>query len=97
MNATSTYYDGVNQTALNAQRCKRGQSRIKPTTYDVLSCVQTYDVGSIDDFVDEFGYEIHKWADVKRIERDYAAICDEYEKWNEVFGDVADEFREIFQ
>ena len=91
------FHDSTHNTQHNAERARCGQSREYPSAYDVLSCVQTYDVGTIDDFVSEFGYEINQWADVKRIERIYHAVCEEQEKWNEVFGDVADEFREIFQ
>ena len=52
---------------------------IKPTEYDILACLEKYDVGTIDDFVSEFGFEVHKWADVKRIENTYKAIVKEYQ------------------
>lgn len=52
----------------------------KPNEYDILSCLQKYDVGTIDDFVIEYGYEVHKWVDVKRIQRIYKAVCNEYKK-----------------
>ena len=51
---------------------------IKPTEYDILACLEKYDVGTIDDFVSEFGFEVHKWADVKRIENTYKAVVKEY-------------------
>lgn len=90
------FHDSAMMTEKNAGRAHRGQSRVKPTAYDVLACVEKYDVGTIDDFVEEFGYEIHKWADVKKIERIYAAVCDEVHHVQELFGDVIDEFAEIF-
>ena len=52
---------------------------IKPTEYDILACLEKYDVGTIDDFVSEFGFEVHKWADVKRIENTYNAVVKEYQ------------------
>ncbi|MGN0318699.1 MAG: hypothetical protein ACI4E1_12285 [Lachnospira sp.] len=52
---------------------------IKPTEYDILACLEKYDVGTIDDFVSEFGFEVHKWADVKRIENTYKAVVKEYQ------------------
>lgn len=90
------FHDSVYNTRNNKERIHCGRSRVKPSAYDVLSCVEKYDVGSIDNFVDEFGYEIHKWADVKKIERIYAAVCDEAHHVQELFGDVIDEFAEVF-
>lgn len=90
------FHDSVYKTRQNKERIHCGKSRIKPSAYDVLSCVEKYDVGSIDNFMDEFGYEIHKWADVKKIERIYAAVCDEVHHVQELFGDVIDEFAEVF-
>ena len=52
---------------------------IKPTEYDILACLEKYDVGTIDEFVSEFGFEVHKWADVKRIENTYNAVVKEYQ------------------
>lgn len=52
---------------------------IKPTEYDILACLEKYDVGTIDDFVSEFGFEVHEWADVKRIENTYKAVVKEYQ------------------
>lgn len=56
------------------------QSGKKPNEYDILACLQKYDVGTIDDFVSEYGYEVKEWADVKRIQKTYKAVCAEYKK-----------------
>ncbi len=56
-----------------------------PTTYDILACLEKYDVGTIDDFVTEFGYEVKKWDDVKRIENTYTAVVLQYNKLCEIF------------
>ena len=53
--------------------------------YDVLACLEKYDVGTIDDFVREFGYEVHCWDDVKRIEKTYKAVVRQYNKLCEIF------------
>lgn len=58
---------------------------IKPTEYDILACLEKYDVGTIDDFVNEFGYEVHEWADVKRIENTYNAVIKEYQDICRIF------------
>ena len=48
----------------------------KPTEYDILACLQKYDVGSLDDFISEYGYdpEIHNTKQI------YNAVCNEYKK-----------------
>ena len=51
---------------------------IEPTEYDILACLAKYDVGTIDDFVQEFGYEVNEWSDVKRIQNIYNAVKREY-------------------
>ena len=55
----------------------------KPTNYDILSCLQKYDVGSFDDFCSEFGYD----EDSRKAEKTYNAVCKEYDNvckiWSE--------------
>ena len=51
---------------------------IEPNEYDILACLEKYDVGTIDDFVQEFGYEVNEWADVKRIQNIYNAVKRQY-------------------
>ena len=50
----------------------------KPTNYDILACLQKYDVGSFDDFCSEFGL---------KSEKTYNAVCKEYDNvckiWSE--------------
>lgn len=62
-----------------------------PTMYDVLACVQKYDVGSFEDFCGEFGYD----TDSRRAERTYKAVCKEYAAVERLFGDVMDKLQEI--
>ena len=69
---------------------------IKPTEYDILSCLEKYDVGTIDDFVSEFGYEVHKWSDVKRITNMYNAVVREYKDLCRIFtSEQMERLREI--
>ena len=51
---------------------------IEPNEYDILTCLEKYDVGTIDDFVQEFGYEVNEWSDVKRIQNIYNAVKHQY-------------------
>lgn len=46
-----------------------------PEAYDVLACLQKYDVGSFEDFCADFGCE-----QTKVNERIYKAVCKEFEK-----------------
>ena len=51
----------------------------QPTEYDILACLQKYDVGSFEDFISEFGYEIDEPADRLRAKCIYNAVVHEYE------------------
>lgn len=67
----------------------------EPSAYDVLSCLQKYEVGNNADFVSEFGYSVNSWEDVKKIEKTYKAVCREYKNVLRVFGDCMEELIEI--
>jgi len=47
-----------------------------PTAYDLLACIQKYDVGTLDDFCSEFGYDV----DSIKTGRIYRAIRGEWRK-----------------
>ena len=55
-----------------------------PTEYDVISCIQKYDVGSFDDFCGDFGYD----TDSRKAEKIYKAVCKEFEKVSIFFTDT---------
>ena len=64
---------------------KFGQSiqkgRSAPTAYDVISCIQKYDVGSFEDFCSEFGYDTYS----RKAYKIYKAVCDEFDKVSTFF------------
>jgi len=75
-----------------------GQCRLagptEPTAYDVLSCIQKYDVGTFEDFCHEFHYS----EDSRTAERIYRAVLKECEGIARVFpqdDDSVDALREI--
>lgn len=81
-----------------SMRVMFGQSHAKgattPTAYDVLSCLQKYDVGTFEDFCSEFGYD----EDSRSAERIYKAVIKECEGVARVFpqdDDSVDALREI--
>ena len=50
----------------------------KPNEYDILACLEKCDVGDIEDFIFDFGYEIKKRGDLKRIQNIYNAVKRQY-------------------
>lgn len=73
------FWDSVKNTIDNINRERSRLPRKKPTAYDILACLTTYDVGDIEDFILEFGYEIKKRGDFTRIQNIYNAVKKEYE------------------
>lgn len=72
------FWDSINNTIKNSNFRRINRSRIKPTAYDILSHLQKYDVGDIEDFICEFGYEIKKRGDLTKIQNIYNAVVKEY-------------------
>lgn len=76
-----------------------GHNRAKPSAYDVLACIQKYEVDSFEEFCAEFGYDVYDnnyMGYNKRSWEIYRAVCDEYEEVQRMFGDVLEELREIW-
>lgn len=57
---------------------KKIRAEATPTEYDILACLTTYDVGSIDDFMQEFGYQINCVEDMTNFIETYNAVVKEY-------------------
>ena len=53
----------------------------EPTLYNVLACLQKYDVGSFEEFCDNYGYN----NDSRSAHKIYKAVCKEYENMNRLF------------
>lgn len=63
-----------------------------PTAYDMLACLQKYDVGYFEDFCSDFGYD----TDSRTAERIYKAVCKEWEKVSRFFtSDEIEQLQEI--
>ena len=64
----------------------------EPTMYDVLTCLQKYEVGTFDDFCSDFGYD----NDSIKAHKIYKAVAREYKNMLRVFGaDVLEQMQEI--
>ena len=59
----------------------------EPNEYDILACLQKYDVGSMDDFMYEFGYEIKCTKDMTNFINTYNAVVKEYQDICRCFTD----------
>ena len=69
-----------------------GTGKNKPTSYDVLSCLQKYDVGTFEDFCSEFGYD----TDSRKAEKTYKAVCKEFANVQRFFtNDEIEQLQEI--
>lgn len=90
-NTGRTYtLNGGNRTggyrAINPQYLKDYCVLIKgeePTMYDVLVCLEKYDVGTFDDFCGEFGYD----TDSRSAKKTYKAVVKEWDKMCSLFSD----------
>lgn len=63
----------------------------RPTVYDVLSCLTKYDPETMEDFVNNYGYD----PEDPRTERTYKAVVREWLNIDQFFGDCLDDLREI--
>lgn len=73
-------------------------NHLEPTIYDVLACLQCYEVGDFKDFCNEFGYEMYNDYDGrlnKESKKIYNAVVKEYYNVRRMFDDCIDELAEI--
>ena len=68
-----------------------GHHGVEPTAYDVLACLEKYEVGDLDNFCAEFGYDIY----AEETEAIYKGVKAEYSHVVEMFEDCLEELREI--
>ena len=63
-----------------------------PSEYDVLACLQKYDVGTFEEFCGEFGYD----TDSKKAEKTYLAVKNEFDMVQKLWSDKEiEELQEI--
>jgi len=64
----------------------------EPTMYDILCCLQKYDVGSFENFCGDFGYD----EDSRKTEKIYKAVLREYNAMCRLFTpEQLEEMQEI--
>lgn len=79
-------------------KAKNDLARLKakavPNEYNVLACLEKYDVGTFEDFCSEFGYD----EDSRTAERIYIAVIKEYKDLTRIFTEKQmEELSEIQQ
>jgi hypothetical protein len=62
---------------------KKNPNFAVPAFYDVLTCLQKYDVGTFEDFCNDFGYDI----DSRKAEKTYKAVLEEWQAVQSLFND----------
>ena len=70
----------------------------EPNIYDILSCLTKYDVGTFENFCDDFGYsqfDEYTGRKNKQTVKIYKAVCKEYEAVERLFGDIINQLDEI--
>ena len=70
-------------SSLTLAHCRVNKNFSEPTAYDVLACLQVYEIGTFKDFCNDFGYN----DDSIKAHKMYKAVCEEYKNvcslWSE--------------
>lgn len=77
---TNHYYDSLqlHERTKFIKQIKKEREERKVTEYDILSSLEKYDVGSMDEFKQEFGYEINNAKDLTNFINTYNAVVEQY-------------------
>lgn len=67
------------------------QKRKAPSAYSALACLTKYEVGTFENFCDDFGYD----KDSRKAERIYFDVQKEYQNVLRLFGDEMEKLQEI--
>lgn len=65
----------------------------QPTLYDVLTCLQKYDVGTFENFCDDYGYD----NDSRTAEKTYKAVVKEFQAMERLFNSEELEVLQMIQ
>ena len=75
---------------------QKPQKREAPTAYDILACLQKWEVdGDVWEFAEAYGYEINSRESFNRIDKIHMAVIKEYRDVCRLFGDVMEQLQEI--
>lgn len=85
------YWRGVDMFA-----AARKLKPVKPSAYDILACLEKYDMGSFDDFCSDYGYNDLPLSDYPRVMGIYQAVSDQVRGLRRIFSaEEMDQLAEI--
>jgi hypothetical protein len=88
------FWDSIHNTK---ERLANRKTTKTPSAYSILACLEKYDVGSMDDFMYEFGYEIKSVKDMTNFITTYNAVVKEYNDLCRIFTpEQMEMLREIY-
>lgn len=88
------FWDSIKNT--KDRLAKRNHPK-RPSAYSILACLEKYDVGSMDAFMYEFGYEIKSAKDIANFIQTYNAVIKEYNDLCRIFTpEQMEMLREIY-
>jgi hypothetical protein len=88
------FWDSINNT--RKRLAIRGKP-VSPDAYNILACLEKYEVGTMDDFMYEFGYEIKSAKDMANFITTYNAVVKEYQDLCRIFTpEQMEMLREIY-
>lgn len=81
------HYDGLmmHEKAKMRNELKALKAKAVPTAYCILACLTKYEVGTMNDFFHEFGYEVHDADDIFCFLNTYNAVVKEYRDLCRIF------------
>lgn len=77
------------------EKTGRRKQICSPSAYDILACLQKYEIGDFDDFVSDFGYTFGTEREFVKVKQIYFSVVDEYKNVYRLFSDCMDELQEI--
>ena len=88
------FWDSLHNT--RERIAKRNQPK-NPKVYSILACLEKYEVGTMDEFMAEFGYEIRNAKDIANFIETYNAVVKEYNDLCRIFTPKQmEKLREIY-
>lgn len=88
------FWDSIKNTQ---ERLAKRKKPAHPGAYSILACLEKYEVGSMDDFMHEFGYQIKSVKDMTNFINTYNAVVKEYQDLCRIFTpEQMEMLREIY-
>ena len=84
VNCMASYYlKDAHKILYHSNKFEILEKRTKPSSYDILACLTTYDPDTFENFCSNFGYD----TDSKKAEKTYNSVLDEWKNIQALFTD----------